>query len=50
MPGGISGSRRVRAGPVMTPRVSLYQFLGYCLLVISSLLALRVLARVFRAE
>ena len=40
----------IKGGPVMTPRVSLYQFLGYCLLVISSLLALRVLARVFRAE
>jgi ubiquinone biosynthesis protein len=40
----------IKGGPVMTPTVSLYQFLGYCLLVISSLLALRVLARVFRAE
>jgi ubiquinone biosynthesis protein len=40
----------IKGGPVMTPTVSLYQFLGYCLLVICSLLALRVLARVFRAE
>jgi hypothetical protein len=40
----------IKGGPVMTRTVSLYQFLGYCLLVICSLLALRVLARVFRAE
>jgi ubiquinone biosynthesis protein len=30
-------------------QLGLYQFLGYCLLVICSLLALRVLAAVFRA-
>jgi ubiquinone biosynthesis protein len=35
-------------GPAMTATVGLYQFLGYCLLVICSLLALRVLAAVFR--
>jgi ubiquinone biosynthesis protein len=40
----------IKDGPVMTPTVSLYQFLGYCLLVVCSLLALRVLASVFRAE
>jgi len=39
----------IKGGPVMTPAVSLYQFLGYCLLVISSLLALRALAAVFTA-
>ncbi len=38
----------LHGGPAMTPRVSFYQFLGYCLLVICSLLALRVLAAVFR--
>ncbi|MGH3154933.1 MAG: ABC1 kinase family protein [Streptosporangiaceae bacterium] len=38
----------LRGGPAMTAKVSFYQFLGYCLLVISSLLALRVLAAVFR--
>jgi ubiquinone biosynthesis protein len=35
-------------GPAMTGTISLYQFLGYCLLVICALLALRVLAAVFR--
>jgi ubiquinone biosynthesis protein len=39
----------IKGGPVMTPAVSLYQFLGYCLLVICSLLALRALAAVFTA-
>lgn len=39
----------IKGGPVLTRTVSLYQFLGYCLLVICSLLALRVLAGVFRA-
>jgi ubiquinone biosynthesis protein len=38
----------LRGGPAMTAKVSFYQFLGYCLLVICSLLALRVLAAVFR--
>ena len=37
----------IKGGPVMTRTVSFYQFLGYCLLVICSLLALRVLAVVF---
>jgi ubiquinone biosynthesis protein len=38
----------LKGGPVMTPAIGLYQFLGYCLLVICALLALRVLAAVFR--
>ena len=38
----------LRGGPAMTAKVGFYQFLGYCLLVICSLLALRVLAAVFR--
>ena len=38
----------LKGGPAMTSTVGLYQFLGYCLLVICALLALRVLAAVFR--
>jgi ubiquinone biosynthesis protein len=38
----------LRGGPAMTATIGLYQFLGYCLLVICALLALRVLAAVFR--
>jgi len=38
----------LKDGPAMTPAIGLYQFLGYCLLVICALLALRVLAAVFR--
>jgi ubiquinone biosynthesis protein len=38
----------LKGGPAMTAAISLYQFLGYCLLVICALLALRVLAAVFR--
>jgi ubiquinone biosynthesis protein len=38
----------LKGGPAMTETISLYQFLGYCLLVICALLALRVLAAVFR--
>ena len=38
----------LHGGPTITSRVSLFQFLGYCLLVISAILALRVLALVFR--
>src|SRR6266702_4302995 len=38
----------LKGGPAMTATVGLYQFLGYCLLVICALLALRVLAAVFR--
>lgn len=40
----------IKGGPVMAPAVSLFQFLGYCLLVICSLLALRVLAVVFTSS
>jgi len=43
-----AGLLALRGGPAMTAKVSFYQFLGYCLLVICSLLALRVLAAVFR--
>ena len=35
-------------GPHMTSSITLYQFLGYCLLVIAAVLALRVLAAVLR--
>ncbi|RJL34673.1 ABC1 kinase family protein [Bailinhaonella thermotolerans] len=35
-------------GPPLTGTTSLYQFLGYCLLVISSVLVLRVLVIIFR--
>jgi ubiquinone biosynthesis protein len=38
----------LKGGPAMTPAIGLYQFIGYCLLVICALLALRVLAAVFR--
>jgi ubiquinone biosynthesis protein len=38
----------LNGGPAMTAAIGLYQFLGYCLLVICALLALRVLAAVFR--
>jgi ubiquinone biosynthesis protein len=40
----------LHGGPSLTPRVSLYQFFGYCLLVVSSILALRVLVAVFRPD
>ena len=39
----------LKGGPAMTPAIGLYQFIGYCLLVICALLALRVLAAVFRS-
>lgn len=35
-------------GPAMATDVSLYQFLGYCMLVVCSVLALRVLVVIFR--
>ena len=38
----------LRGGPTVTSRVSLYPFLGYCLLVIAAILAVRVLVLVFR--
>jgi len=37
-------------GPVVSPTVSLYQLLGYFLLVISSVLVLRVLVLIFRRD
>lgn len=37
----------LHGGARLTPSVSLFQFLGYCLLVIAAILALRVLAAVF---
>jgi ubiquinone biosynthesis protein len=40
----------IKGGPSMVPAMRFYQFLGYCLLVICSLLALRVLAVVFTAD
>jgi ubiquinone biosynthesis protein len=39
---GLSG------GPHLTASVTLYQFFGYCLLVIAAILALRVLVAVMR--
>lgn len=38
----------LRGGPRLTTTVGLYQFLGYCLLVISAILALRILVLIFR--
>jgi ubiquinone biosynthesis protein len=38
----------IAGGPVLTKSMSLYQFLGYCLLVIAGILGLRLLAPVFR--
>ena len=40
----------LRGGQTITSSVSLFQFLGYCLLVTSAILALRVLAFVFRPK
>jgi ubiquinone biosynthesis protein len=40
----------LHGGPVITKTVSLYAFLGYCLLVIAAILALRVLVLVFRPD
>jgi ubiquinone biosynthesis protein len=40
----------LHGGPVITTTVSLYTFLGYCLLVIAAILALRVLVLVFRPD
>jgi ubiquinone biosynthesis protein len=37
----------LRGGPTITSRVSLLPVLGYCLLVISAIVAVRVLALVF---
>ena len=38
----------LHGGPNVTHRVTLYAFIGYCLLVFAGLLALRVLVLVFR--
>jgi ubiquinone biosynthesis protein len=38
----------LRGGPALTGSVSLYSFLGYCLLAIAAILAVRVLVQVFR--
>jgi ubiquinone biosynthesis protein len=38
-----------KGGPALTSTVSLFQFLGYCLLVVCALLSLRVLVVVFGA-
>jgi ubiquinone biosynthesis protein len=38
----------LRGGPALTSDVSLYSFLGYCLLVAAAILAVRVLVQVFR--
>ncbi|GAA3031940.1 hypothetical protein GCM10020229_49220 [Kitasatospora albolonga] len=38
----------VEGGPTLDGRITVHQFLGYCLLVVASALALRVLVTVFR--
>jgi ubiquinone biosynthesis protein len=38
----------LHGGPALTSAVSLYSFLGYCLLVTAAIRAVRVLAQVFR--
>ena len=38
----------LHGGPALTAEVSLYSFLGYCLLVTAAILAVRVLVQVFR--
>jgi ubiquinone biosynthesis protein len=38
----------LHGGPTVTDRVTLYEFIGYCLLVFAGILALRVLVLVFR--
>ena len=40
----------LHGGPVITKTVTLYAFFGYCLLVIATILALRVLVLVFRPD
>jgi ubiquinone biosynthesis protein len=40
----------LHGGPSLTATVSLYQFLGYCLLVLSAILALRILVLIFRPD
>lgn len=40
----------LHGGPRLTAAVSLFQFFGYCLLVVASILALRVLVLIFRPD
>jgi ubiquinone biosynthesis protein len=40
----------LHGGPALSGTVSLYSFLGYCLLVIAAILAIRVLVQVFRPD
>jgi ubiquinone biosynthesis protein len=40
----------LHGGPALSKTVSLYSFFGYCLLVIAAILAVRVLAQVFRPD
>ncbi len=40
----------LHGGPTLTRNVTLYQFVGYCILVIAAILAVRVLIQVFRPE
>ena len=40
----------IHGGPALSKTVSLYSFFGYCLLVIAAILAVRVLAQVFRPD
>ncbi|HTU72475.1 MAG TPA: AarF/UbiB family protein [Trebonia sp.] len=40
----------LHGGPELTRSVSLYSFLGYCLLVVAAILAVRVLVQVFRPD
>jgi ubiquinone biosynthesis protein len=40
----------IHGGPALSNTVSLYSFFGYCLLVIAAILAVRVLAQVFRPD
>jgi ubiquinone biosynthesis protein len=40
----------IHGGPALSKAVSLYSFFGYCLLVIAAILAVRVLAQVFRPD
>lgn len=40
----------LHGGPALTKTVSLYSFLGYCLLVIAAILAVRVLIQAFRPD
>jgi ubiquinone biosynthesis protein len=40
----------IHGGPALTKTISLYTFFGYCLLVTAAILALRVLAQIFRSD